>query len=424
MTMRIMASLFVAGCCLMLTGCPRSDAPSPADADQRTHGDGVSLEPVAPTLEYVVPEGGPASARATVVAGYPLVYTRQVLPVDEDGEIAADSAKEQCERALDNLSSLLSGVGSGLDSLVQLHVSGDSPETLDTFCEQLEQALPEAVRPAITRVVTPLPMPQAKVGVDAVAVGAERGSAVEWINSGAIAGASDSADAAVMPPGGVVYFSGRAERGEPAEAADKALSALWEMMDQLQVSSSDIVRLRVYADSQATAEAARRAIRRRFGDSNSPPATFAEWMASAPVEIEMVAALPPEAQRGGELVRYYNPPDTDPSPNFSRVVVVQGGRQILVSGLVAREPGEGESQVRDIFAQLEELLGNTGSDMEHLAKAHYYVSDDEGSSALDRLRREYFHPQRPPAASKAMVHGVGHAERSVEIDMVAVAPGE
>jgi enamine deaminase RidA (YjgF/YER057c/UK114 family) len=81
---------------------------------------------------------------------------------------------------------------------------------------------------------------------------------------------------------------------------------------------------------------------------------------------------------------------------------------------------DGAGQVREIFGSLGELLKKTGSDFEHLVKATYYVTDDEASNKLNELRPEFYHPQRPPAASKAKVKGVGLAGKTVTMDMIAV----
>jgi hypothetical protein len=53
----------------------------------------------------------------------------------------------------------------------------------------------------------------------------------------------------------------------------------------------------------------------------------------------------------------------------------------------------------------------------HLAAA----STDEASRKLNELRPKYYDPKRPPAASKAMVTGVGADGKSVTLDMIAVA---
>ena len=68
------------------------------------------------------------------------------------------------------------------------------------------------------------------------------------------------------------------------------------------------------------------------------------------------------------------------------------------------------------------MLEKTGSDFRHLAKATYYVADDEASRKLGELRPKFYDPRRPPAASKAVVPGVGLAGKTVTLDMIAVAP--
>lgn len=48
------------------------------------------------------------------------------------------------------------------------------------------------------------------------------------------------------------------------------------------------------------------------------------------------------------------------------------------------------------------------------------MSDDDAGKAFDKLRPEFFVPQRPPAASKVTVHGVGQSDRTLSMDMIAV----
>jgi hypothetical protein len=62
----------------------------------------------------------------------------------------------------------------------------------------------------------------------------------------------------------------------------------------------------------------------------------------------------------------------------------------------------------------------SGSDLKHLVKATYYVSGDAVSLGLNQLRPRYYDPLRPPAASKAIVPGVGYSSRTLTMDMIAV----
>jgi enamine deaminase RidA (YjgF/YER057c/UK114 family) len=109
-----------------------------------------------------------------------------------------------------------------------------------------------------------------------------------------------------------------------------------------------------------------------------------------------------------------------PSPIYSRVAVVESDRTIYVSGLYGMKSQSGAEQTREIFASLGRLLEKTGSDFRHMAKATYYVSDEDASGKLNELRPNYYDAKRPPAASKAMVQGVGVEGKSITLDMIAV----
>jgi len=378
-----------------------------------------------PSVRYLPLDAPAGMSQAVVVQGLPLVHTRQLLPLDAEGKLVGKgSADEQIEQVLTNLETVLGTAGSGLDKLVRLNVYALSHQTAGRVREQLMGRLAPTVRPAITTVLTPLPHRKALVAVDAVAVAAEKGEAVALEQCEAVAGDKDCADAAVMPPGGVAYLSGQPEKGGLAmSAVEQSLSTLLGRLRPLKLSPAQVVQLKVFLTPVTSADAALREVKKLFPGRLTPPVVFVEWIASAPVEIEMIAHLPLAAAKPAQPVRYYTPPGVKPSPTFSRVALVQTDRQVYISGLSARKPGNGESQVRDVFAQLKQILTETGSDLRHLAKATYYVSDDDASRMLNKLRPEFYDPQRPPAASKVTVHGVAQPDRTLTIDMIAVGTG-
>lgn len=450
MKCRSLAGILLAGSCVALAGCPVVEDGSGRGSGGRgtTVGPGTTFpsvttvpetagpldtavrEPAEPSISYFPLDAPPGMAQAVAVENLPLVYTRQLLPLDAEGKLVGEgSAEKQIEQVLANLRTVLDSTGSGLGNLVRLCVYADSPATADLVREQLSQLLDASVRPAITAVVTPLPDPKALVAIDAVAVAAERGDSVALERCEAVAGDEDCADAAVMPSGGVVYLSGQPDKSPLAEAAAKSLAALLKIVDQLELAPSQVVQLKVFVDSAASAEEVLSEVKQHFPDQLAPPVVFVEWIASAPVEIEMIVHMPLSAAAPADPVRYYTPPGVKASPTFSRVALVQTGRQIYISGLSARASGDGEAQVRDVFDQLKQILTETGSDMQHLAKATYYVSDDdktEGSASamLNKLRPEFYDPERPPAASKVKVHGVGQSDRTLTMDMIAVGSGQ
>lgn len=379
------------------------------------------------SIRYL-PLGAPAGrSQAIVVDRAPLVFTRQLFSTGSDGKlVGVGSAEKQSEQLLTNLETVLKAAGSGLDRLVRLHVYALSHEAAECVVEQLRKRVDPEVRPAFTVVLTPLPHREALVAADAIAVAAaaSRGRtlvapvvAADYV---APAGKAIRADAAILPPGGVAYLSGVPAAGGLTESAvTKAMNILLGTLRQLNLSPADIVQIKVFLSPASSAEDVLRQIDPLFADQPTPPVTFVEWLASVPVEIELVAQLPSHATPKPAL-EYFTPAEFRPSPGFSRAALVRSSRQIFTSGLSPRIEGTIGAQTRDVFRQLQEIAAAAGSDMGHLAKGTYYTSADNASHALNKVRPEFFDPERPPAASKVMVHGVGQAGRTITIDMIAV----
>jgi enamine deaminase RidA (YjgF/YER057c/UK114 family) len=288
----------------------------------------------------------------------------------------------------------------------------------------LRKRLPPPFRPAITSVLTPLADRNALVAVDAVAAGGDYSvKTVEFATCPTVAGHEGCADAAVLPAGGVAYLSGQPDEGGlDSSAVARSMSGLTKTMGHLKISPKDVVQLKVFLRPMTSAKEVLGELRKFFPDQMLPPVVFVEWLATVPVEIEMIAQLPPSDKPADDVV-YYTPPEVRPSNTFSKAVLLRGDRQIYISGLYARVPSRGEPQAVYLFDQLQEVLKKSGSDIRHLAKATYYVSDDDAARWVDRLRPRVYDPLRPPAASKIMVHGVGMAQRTMTVDMIAVPTG-
>ena len=77
--------------------------------------------------------------------------------------------------------------------------------------------------------------------------------------------------------------------------------------------------------------------------------------------------------------------------------------------------------MKDFFARLDRVLKRTNSDVQHLAKATYLVSDEDASKQLNIQRLKLYDPKRPPAASKAGVRATGEKDCGLVVDMIAVS---
>jgi enamine deaminase RidA (YjgF/YER057c/UK114 family) len=400
-------------CLVGLANCPA--------AEDKLAGEASGKEAAGASVQYFPLDAPAGMSQAVVVQGQPLVHTRQLLPLDREGKlVGVDSVDKQIEQVLNNLDAVLSTAGSSLGQLVRLNVYAIAPTTVDRVREQLTGRLETAAGPTITAVLTPMPHRDALVAVDAVAVAADQGQAVALERCEAVDGDKDCADAAVLPRGGVAYLSGvPSEGGLTMSAVDKSMSALWKTLDEFNLSPAQVVQLKVFLRPASSADEVLRELHKYVPDQMTPPVVFVEWLAPPPVEIELVAQLPVTDQ-SAPSVQYYNPPEVRPMQIFSRVALVRTQRQIYVSSLFARKAGGGQDQALDVFDQLQAILAQTGSDLRHMAKATYYVCDDDSARGMDRARLWLYDQDRPPAASKCMVHGVGQSGRTLTMDMIAV----
>jgi enamine deaminase RidA (YjgF/YER057c/UK114 family) len=420
MPIRYFLTICFIACGLFLTGCPSPEEPT---VKMMTEGRASNC-----SIEYYSMDAPSGSSRAVVVKGKSLARTSQLFPLNDEGLLVGEGDVDaQITHLLDNLEAVLKEAGSELDQLVKLNVYVDTPGTVESLLATLDETLSDGLRPAVTSVVTPLPVEGALLAIDAVAAVDDAVSMgkVELHQCLDVSRLDDDlADVSVGPWGRLIYFSGQPDKTQPrSEATNNSLTALLETAEQLDVEKSQILQLKVYIDDPLKADEVLDVINQHFTDQSIPPVVFVKWTASAPIEIEMIAHLPVEGMcmASGQLM-FYTPPGVEPSPKFSRVALVQADL-IYIGGLTAQESGDGETQVRDVFSQLESILNETGGDMTHLAKATYYVTDSEASDALGLLRPEYYDPARPPAASLVRVDGVVPSDRTVTMDMIAV-PGK
>jgi enamine deaminase RidA (YjgF/YER057c/UK114 family) len=384
-------------------------------------GYAAAQDAAGPSLRYLPLDAPPGMSQAVIVDGLPLVHTRQLLPLDREGNVVGEgSADQQIEQVLSNLDLVLKDSGSGMDKLVRVNVYGLSTAIVTSFHEHLSNRLDASIRPAITSVLTPLRNRKALVAVDAVAAGSVSGKGVTLKRCQPVAGDEHCADAAVLPRGGIAYLSGQPDEGGLAmSAVARSMSGLMKTMGHLKLLPKDVVQLKVFLRPVTSADEVLREVKKFFPGQLTPPVVFVEWLAAVPVEIEMIAQYP-ILGKPAEKVIYFTPPEVRPSNTFSKVAVLQTERQIYISGLYARVPSRGEPQAVYLFDQLQEVLTKAGSDMHHLVKGTYYVSDDDAARWIDRSRPQYYDPARPPAASKIMVHAVGESGRTMTIDMIAV----
>lgn len=376
-----------------------------------------------PFARYIDPAPQHGQSTAVVVRGMALVHTGQFFPRDRDGKpLAGADALAQANAVLDRVEAALTSAGSGSDKLVKLNVYCASDEVAATVRGALAARFSGEVKPAVTYVSGKLADPQAAVAMDAVGAALPGDGTVRFFRETKSShGSNRESVGAVAPVGGRVYVAGQAEPGQTRVATRATLESLRRTLDFVGLQLSSVVQVKTFINPIEEADQAREEIEAFFGD-RVPPLVFVEWLAANSLEIELVAASPAGAGPADpQDVDFLTPPDMKASPVFSRLTRVRSDATIYVSGLVGDAPNrDGEGQVLEIFSKLKRTLESCGADMSRLVKATYYVTDDEASAALGKVRLEVYDPKRPPSASKATVTGVGQASRSVTLDMIAI----
>jgi enamine deaminase RidA (YjgF/YER057c/UK114 family) len=360
-------------------------------------------------------------AQAVVVNDVALFLTSQMLPLDFDGKLVGVNATEQAGMVLNNLGMLTNRLDSrDVSRLVKLNVYVPSEAVAKELRPFLRTQFRTQERPAISLVQTRLHRPEVLVTMDAVIIAhrPDQHTLKEvFINNW------HENKTAILPRGPRVYVSGQAEKGmDLAESTTRTLQSLTQTLQHLGSELKDVAQLKCFLTPMADVARVEAEVAKFFAPGSVPPCVFVEWQSTLPIEIELVAVARPKEGPQPPL-EFLTPPGMTSSPVFCRAVRVNDPRTIFVSGLFAREAGDGAAQVNDVFAQLQEILNASGSDWRHLAKATYYVSDEDASMKLNELRPKFYDPSRPPAASKAQVFGVGVANRSLTLDMIAVPSG-
>lgn len=331
---------------------------------------------------YTVPNSGKLRIDSvTVDANAGLLHTPQFSAPDFN-------------QAMASLSAALKAGGSDVSRIVRLNV----------YAADEQAAKIPAQHCPVTLVISAPPAAQAKIAVDAVAM----------VDSAA-------KGPGILSPGGATFISGQAIKGaDMTDSARKTTEGLIKTLDWLKLKPADAVHLKVFLQPMSDVASARMGIETAFAPLPAPPISFVQWTMTGPIEIEMVAAKPDRPAPNNDTIEFLTPPWFKPSPVYSKVTVVHGGRLIFTSGLISSQPLPATGEVTDLLTRLDALMTRSGSDMKHLAKATYYPADEPTSKALNDLRPRFYDPTRAPAASKAPIRSTGILNRNLTLDLIAV----
>jgi len=379
---------------------------------------------VLPKVKYIAPDSFSGISKATVTGDVPLAFTRQLFALNSEGEMAGGTnLVEQTDQVLENGRKVLGLAGTGFENLVRINVYLNDDLQAEKVLERIKYHMPEGVYPAITPISAGAARAGSMVSMDFVAVAPLDNDSqnVEFFNAVENPGSSGISDVAVLPPGRKIFISGQAERGEDlSEATSKTMQSLFATIAFTGATISDIVQIKVFLNPVEDAETIEEEIASLFRGKNVPPIISTEWLIDpGRVEIEIISSAPSEGY-SQETGSHYAPTWMTQAPTYSRLVDIKSGGLLFTSGLYGNT-GEVE-EAEYIFRTLTDLLDKAGSDYDNLVKATYYPSTDSGRESLVNIRKNYYNPEKPPAASLIMVRGVGRQGSGLLIDFIAMVP--
>jgi len=375
-----------------------------------------------PTVKEIRPSATTGSSQAVLVDNVSLAHTAQLLPLNKKGAlIGKNILAKQIDQVFKNISQALKEANSNLDQVVKLNVYLSKEGLIPEVEEEFSVKFNTKNKPAVSFVIGDLAHPDADIAMDAVAVSGLRtaNDRASYFNSSALYNMSGGAHVSVLPAGGVTYVSGQADEGDVVEATRGTIKQLEATLAHLGIAKDQVIQIKSFMQPMTDIHLVEAEFARFFEGSTVPPLVFVDWVSQNPViEIELIAASPAETAKAADQMSFITPPMITASPIYSKVSQINRGKRFYVSSLygVSDKP---EKQTAEIFASLKELLAAVGSDFAHLGKATYYVSDNDASASLNEIRPNFYNPKRPPAASKAMVKGVGKGMR-INIDMIGV----
>jgi len=348
-----------------------------------------------------------------------LAFTRQILGIDADqGDFGAAVLMEKLGMIANSAEAKISDV-----VRLNIYLANDSPELRRAAEKMVEHTWEKGKAPATTILPSQLPG-EVPIACDAVIALNSSSEKVEPV-------LQDKArlrfkyDAMVAPAGrDILFASGRVGKGDSLKIAiAESMKFHKEDLAPLKINLADAIQVKAFIPDVTKWEEAEKLIESSFGEGGAPPIIFVQWSRENSVEIELVLATP-EHIENEEGVSFFIAEGAKASPVYSRNGRLHGDHIIFFGGMTGKASTLPEMQVKSLFQGLKKKVAIVGSDMRHLVKATYFVSDNDVDKEVTPQRKVFYDPKRPPAASKISCASIGYENFGLLVDMIAVGKGK
>lgn len=128
-------------------------------------------------------------------------------------------------------------------------------------------------------------------------------------------------------------------------------------------------------------------------------------------------------------IQFLNPSTLAPTPGYSQIATVTGGKTIYLSGQIALDASRNlvgrddfRTQARQVFENLKAALEAAGADFTHVVKLNIFMRDRSHLPILREIRDLYVNIETPPTSTLVVVQSLAQDEFLLEIEAIASLP--
>lgn len=125
--------------------------------------------------------------------------------------------------------------------------------------------------------------------------------------------------------------------------------------------------------------------------------------------------------------RFLTSDSLPPGPGYSHGVTVSGGHTTWTAGQVPLDArgdvvgvGDMRAQTRQVFENLQAVLGEAGATFADVVKFTYFVTDISELEAVRAVRDEFVDPARLPASTLVQVAALFSPDVMIEVEAIVV----
>jgi enamine deaminase RidA (YjgF/YER057c/UK114 family) len=128
-------------------------------------------------------------------------------------------------------------------------------------------------------------------------------------------------------------------------------------------------------------------------------------------------------------IEFLSPATLAPTPGYSQIVRVTGGKTIYLAGQIALDAsrnlvgrGDFRAQAVQVFENIKTALAAVGADFSHVVTLNLYVLDRANMPILREVRDQYINSEAPPASTLLIVAGLASEDFLLEVEVTASLP--